>query len=143
MRALTSLFCGVIPILAACSSGGGGTTEPPPSQRPRNTIIATAANGFDPSHLNVAVGTTVSWQFEGVQHTVTFDAIEGAPESIPATADATIPRAFAQAGVFTYHCTIHSGMNGTVAVGQGGTDPVDPDDPDYSRTPNHPGHSGG
>jgi len=140
MRPLARLLCGVIPVVAACSSGGGGTTEPPTSQRPQNTIVATATNGFTPSRLNASVGATVSWQFEGVQHTVTFDAADGAPESIPATANATIPRAFPQAGVYTYHCTIHAGMNGTVAVGQGGYDPGDPDDPDYSSAPSHLGH---
>jgi plastocyanin len=143
MRALACLLCGTTTILAACSSGGGGTTEPPPSQRPKNTVVATATNGFTPASLNVSVGTTVNWQFEGVQHTVNFDAIDGAPENIPATANATVPRPFGQAGVFTYHCTIHSGMNGTVAVGQGGTDPTDPDDPGYSRTPSHPVRPGG
>jgi plastocyanin len=126
---------GVFTLLAACSSGGGGTTDPPTSQRPQNTIVATTQNGFTPTRLNVAVGTTVSWQFQGVQHTVTFDEVAGAPESIPSTANATVPRPFTEAGVFTYRCTIHEGMNGTVAVGLGGRDPDDPDDPGYSGNP--------
>jgi plastocyanin len=47
---------------------------------------------------------------------VTFTAATGVPADIATTANASVTRTFSTAGTFTYHCTIHPQMTGTVIV---------------------------
>jgi plastocyanin len=61
------------------------------------------------------MGTTVTWtNDDGVNHTVTSD--QGAFDSGPLATGQTFSQTFNQAGTFTYHCTIHPSMQGTVVV---------------------------
>jgi plastocyanin len=120
-------------MLAAC--GGGGSTAPAnssgnntgnqtgggstPVAPVANQIIAReTSNSFDPSSITVAVGTTISFTFQSVAHNVIFDAsANGRPADIPANnSNTTITRQFNTAGTFSYQCTIHAGMTGTVIV---------------------------
>jgi plastocyanin len=127
MKRLVFAGCATLLLFASACSGGGSTapatntgngtgTGTGTSQVPANTVIARAGNSFDPASLTVAVGTTISFTFESTAHNVAFDAVNGRPADIPTTANATVTRAFGTAGTFTYRCTIHSGMNGTVIV---------------------------
>ncbi|MEP7087524.1 MAG: Ig-like domain-containing protein, partial [Gemmatimonadota bacterium] len=82
-------------------------------------VQATTTLAFDPSNLTVArsSGTaSVTWHFQTVQHTVTWDATAGAEDDIPATASANIARNFTVAGTYHYHCAIHPSMTGVVTV---------------------------
>jgi plastocyanin len=127
MKRLVFAGCAALLLVASACSGGGSTAPATntgtgtgngtgTSQVPANTVIARAGNAFDPASLTVAVGTTISFTFESTGHNVTFDAVNGRPADIPTTANSTVTRAFGTAGTFTYRCTIHSGMNGTVIV---------------------------
>jgi plastocyanin len=78
------------------------------------SVTATAASTFDPSQVLVARNGSVTWTF-AMEHNVTFDG-SGAPANIPTTASGSVSRAFPNAGSFPYHCTLHTGMNGTVVV---------------------------
>jgi plastocyanin len=71
---------------------------------------------FTPGSLSVSVGTTVKWtNNDGVTHTVT--ANDGSSfDSGPIAAGASFSFKFMTAGTFNYHCTIHSGMTGTIVV---------------------------
>jgi plastocyanin len=92
-------------------SGSGNSSVPP------NTVIARAGIFFDPASLTVPVNTTVSFTFESVGHNVIFDAVNGRPADISGSnASTTITRVFTTPGTFTYHCTLHAGMNGTVVA---------------------------
>ena len=82
---------------------------------PSATVVATASSQFDPRQVAVTQGGTVTWNFN-LLHNVTFDNIPGAPANIPDKGTGSESRQFNTAGTFTYHCTIHSGMNGTVVV---------------------------
>jgi plastocyanin len=65
--------------------------------------------------VDIAAGGTVTWTFE-TRHNVTFSSVSGRPADIPNTSSGSVSRTFAQAGTFDYHCTIHTGMSGTVVV---------------------------
>lgn len=75
---------------------------------------------FSPSPDTVAAGTTVTFQFGNVAHTVTFDT-DGSPANISSLAlggvmEGDSSRTFPTAGTYTYHCSIHTYMMGTVVV---------------------------
>jgi plastocyanin len=109
-----------IVMMAACGGDGGlgyGVTPPgDESGDPATTnAVAVSDNQFTPSATQVAVGTTVKWTWSGnaSAHNVTF--ADGAASATQG-ANATYSRTFGTVGVFNYHCTIHSGMNGSVTV---------------------------
>lgn len=80
------------------------------------SVTATTSQTFDPATVTITHGGTVTWVFQSLTHNVTFDNVTGAPQDIGDTANQSIARTFPTAGTFTYHCTIHPGMNGTVVV---------------------------
>jgi plastocyanin len=70
---------------------------------------------FSPNAIRVAPGATVTWtNSDGIDHNVTF---AGAVGTIPAfkTGSKALQMPSA-AGSYTYSCTLHSGMNGSVQV---------------------------
>jgi len=76
---------------------------------------STGARIFNPASVEIAAGGTVTWTFTGT-HNVTFTTA-GAPANIPDTGTGgSAARTFPGAGTFTYTCTRHSNMNGTVVV---------------------------
>jgi plastocyanin len=102
--------------LAGCGSDSSlPTTQSPP---PANTVQATTSNTFNPSTLTVSVGTTVTFAFASVAHTVFFDgAPAGAPANITApTSNQSVTRTFGTAGSFPYNCHLHAGMSGRIVV---------------------------
>jgi plastocyanin len=119
-------------VVAACSSGGSSSTGPngAPVGGQSDTITATGStppnNGFgnssggeyyfSPSPDTVPAGTQVTFAFQDVAHTVTFDGGPVALPDIPATMDADSVRTFATAGTYTWHCSIHPYMHGTLVA---------------------------
>ncbi len=72
-------------------------------------------NTFNPSSITVAAGTTITWtNKDNTAHTVTSN--DGLFNSGNISAGSTFSRQFTSAGTISYHCTLHSGMNGTVVV---------------------------
>ena len=70
---------------------------------------------FTPITLTVVSGTTILWTNKDVvSHTVTSDA--GLFDSGPLKSGDTFSYTFSAAGTFTYHCSIHSTMVGSVIV---------------------------
>lgn len=115
-----------VALLAACGGGSsynsttgpttGGTSTTTTTTPPANTVIASASLAFNPTSLSVATGTTVTFTFEAVTHNVTFTAANGVPADIPNNSNTSVTRVFATAGTYSYHCTIHPQMTGTVMV---------------------------
>lgn len=79
--------------------------------------VSVGDNFFDPATTSVSAGDTVYFIWAGVaQHNVIFDAVAGAPANCPLTSGGVCTRVFTTVGVFTYGCTVHPGMNGSVMV---------------------------
>ncbi len=91
-----------------------------PSARAHAAVQVTIQNfAFSPAHLSVAPGTTVTWtNKDSVAHTVTSDT-SAWPDSGSVNTGQTFSFTFKKAGTYTYHCSIHPSMVGTVTVGAG------------------------
>ncbi|MDB4875798.1 MAG: blue (type 1) copper domain protein [Gemmatimonadetes bacterium] len=139
-RLKIAALCALVMAIAGCGGAGsasssGGPTTPtgtqpgggtPTSGSPNTVTIADLS--FAPGTVNVAVGTTVTWQWAAcsdtgyggyggcVSHNVTFD--DGSNIASATQANGAFSRTFASAGTFKYHCTIHgaAAMSGAVVV---------------------------
>lgn len=71
---------------------------------------------FSPADLTVNLGDTVVWtNKDSVAHTVTSDS--GTELDSPQIPNGqTYSHKFATAGTFTYHCSLHPSMKGTITV---------------------------
>ena len=73
-------------------------------------------HAFDPTQLNVGVGTTVTWTNEDTEaHTVTAD--NGLFDSGVLAPGESYSTWLGGSGTVTYHCDIHPDMKGSVVVG--------------------------
>jgi plastocyanin len=77
-------------------------------------VSATTGDQFVPAQVTIARNGTVTWSFAKL-HNVTFNTANS-PTNITEQSSGTASRTFPTAGMFAYHCTLHSGMNGTVEV---------------------------
>jgi plastocyanin len=107
--------------VAACGGGGSDTTAPPltpttPANPIATSSVSLQSNLFNPADIVVSPSAVVTFtNNDGISHNVVF-----ANQGIASIADwssgnrtATMP---VTPGTYTYTCTIHAGMNGTVKV---------------------------
>ncbi len=101
----------IVMFLAACGSAaapGGGSSS---------TSVTISNFAFVPATLTVKVGTTVTWTNQDtVAHTVASDAGDWISSNLAQGQSYT--HTFDTAGTFTYHCSIHPNMKGTIVVTQ-------------------------
>jgi plastocyanin len=110
----------VIVALTAAACGSDDTSNPStPTATPDVTINIQANNGaqsYAPNPATARVGQTVAWQnVDTITHTATQDGGSFQTGNIAAGATST-PIMMSAAGTFTYHCSIHPGMVGTLTV---------------------------
>jgi plastocyanin len=105
-------------VLVGCgsssSSSSGAPTATTASTGGQTTTVVLKNIAFTPAAMHIHVGDTVTWEWKDspVPHNVTF-----ATFSSPTQDSGTFSHRFDSAGTFTYSCTIHTQMTGTVTVG--------------------------
>ena len=109
-------------LIVSCGGRGNstnyGTNPPPPSPPPPGGSLHMHAVSiqnfaFTPASLAVAAGDTVRWtNNDGTTHTVTSDT--GSELSGQLSSGQSYLHVFSAAGNFTYHCSIHTYMMGSV-----------------------------
>jgi len=96
--------------LAACSDSTGS------SSGGHGNAITVSNNVFNPSPDTAAVGVvTFTWSNASNSHNVTWLTGPTTPANSSTMTTGTYQATLAL-GTYTYHCTIHSGMNGTIVV---------------------------
>ena len=128
-------------VLAGCAStsgttsgtttGGTSSAAPTATTAPAATattavnatsvkIIGASGNySFSPASVTVKVGDTVTWtNNSNVPHTTTSDASSAVAWDSSAidTGGGTFSFVFTKAGSYTYHCSFHPFMHGTIIV---------------------------
>jgi plastocyanin len=91
---------------------GGTTGTTTPTQSASVTITD---NMFTPTNVTILKGGTVTWTWDNTYnaHNVTFDSGETSGDM---SGVSSYQKTFASSGTFTFRCTNHSGMTGTVVV---------------------------
>lgn len=104
--------------LAGCSKDSSnpyGTSSSPPPPTPSPNTVSMYAMAFSPANITIAKNTTITWQNnDGVAHTSTSDT--GAWDTGNIGAGQSKTTTFSTAGTFSYHCSYHSMMTGTITV---------------------------
>jgi plastocyanin len=104
------------------SSGGGGCSIGKAGASGLGSagtkVSATDQLQFSPASQTAKVGQVVEWSNTGsVPHTITFDASNAqCLNDALINPGATWEVKFTAPGTYTYKCTIHPGMNGTLTV---------------------------
>ncbi len=96
-------------LLAAC-----GSAVPSPRPVTDGPMIELRDDRFHPALLEVPAGTTVTWWWNDATfggHDLVSDAF-----SVPEQTSGTFADRFDTPGTFTYKCTLHNGMTGTIVV---------------------------
>lgn len=120
-------FRTVTALLILLSLGCGGSTSVPSSPSPvlpavplTTVSIVMGASGlttaaYAPNPVRLALGSAVTWiNNDNITHTSTADG--GAWNSGTIAPGRTFSRTFTTAGTFSYRCTLHAGMVGTIEV---------------------------
>ena len=96
--------------------GGGGGTGPTVT-----TSVTVSNDFFDPASNQVSPGATVTWTWAGgslLGHNVTFASSAVSAPSVTQTTGTFQVVMPTTTGAYSYQCTIHAGMNGSVTVAQ-------------------------
>ena len=89
---------------AACAEVASGTVT-----------VNIEGNAYSPDPVTASVGDAIQWtNGDSVPHTATLDEGDCGTEMI--AAGATLGLTFNAAGTYTYHCTVHPEMTGTIEV---------------------------
>ena len=108
----------------ACAARGGqmtsqtdtnGCQTAPQCVIPNQVIIKD--NSYSPAELTITKGARVFWKNDdSVEHTVTFDSNQFYMINYKIQPGIEVSDYFNIAGTYTYHCSIHPSMKGTIIV---------------------------
>ncbi|MGZ7194174.1 MAG: cupredoxin domain-containing protein [Halobacteriota archaeon] len=113
--ALIVIGCATVVIAGCTSSSTPSPSSGPVTSTATQNSVAIQNYAFNPSTLTIQKGANVTWKNEdSVQHDVVSDA--SAFSSPLLNKGETYTRQFNSSGTFSYHCTPHSYMKGTIIV---------------------------
>ncbi|MGA9869969.1 MAG: cupredoxin family copper-binding protein [Rhodococcus sp. (in: high G+C Gram-positive bacteria)] len=106
---------GAVALLVAGAVAGCSSPAPEQAAAPVPNQVTVADMSYSPADITVGVGDTVTWVFDdgGMAHDVVAD--DKAFRS-PLAKSGSYSFTFTEPGTFTYHCTPHPDMVGTVTV---------------------------
>jgi plastocyanin len=115
---------------AACGSSDDAASADTAAPKANGPSVSTALLAFDPETVTVSKGQTVTWVGgDNITHVLVEGTYQVGSDKL--RTEQTDDKAFSlrlskkgqqvshtydKAGTFTYYCTIHHGMNGTVVV---------------------------
>ncbi len=125
-RALNFLAAGAVALAVTACGGGESTTDNAAGSAASAATTATTLAGpvevtisnfkFEPVSVTVSVGQKLNFVNKDAQgHTATSDN-PGAFDSQSIAAGASTPVTLTSPGTYTYHCSFHPFMKGTVVV---------------------------
>ncbi len=86
-------------------------------------IVSIAVYAYAPASVSIVEGDIVQWNWDGpdVDHSVTSDPGSGESfdSGVKKKEGASFTYYFAKAGTYSYHCTVHDTMKGTITVAPG------------------------
>ncbi len=123
-RVLLGSAC-VILLVLTCAFSGCMSSQSPQTTTPATPTPGAGLNSvmiknfaFSPATLTIKTGTTVTWMNQdGAPHTIASD-----PGSVVAFTSESLANGasyqftFNQTGTYSYYCTIHPSMKGTIIV---------------------------
>jgi plastocyanin len=114
------LTFGILLAALAVTAGCGSSSPSSPTTATADVtiqILGDRANqSFSPNPTAMRVGQSVAWHnADSITHDATQDAAGFVTGNINASATSA-PITMSTAGTFTYHCSIHPGMVGTITV---------------------------
>jgi len=99
--------------IISCGKNSGYTS--PMNNVPATNMVSIVNMSFSPASLSVTAGTTITWtNNDNTTHTVTAD--DNSFDSGNIAPGTKYSRLFSAAGTYTYHCTIHPMMKGTIVA---------------------------
>ena len=114
-------------LIIACMAAGCSSSQTPPAPAATAAPLASRGGGdtiaiknfaFDPTPLTVKTGTVITWvNQDGALHTIVSDT--GSPTAFSSDSLSTgvsYKFTFTQPGTYTYHCSNHPSMKGTIIV---------------------------
>jgi plastocyanin len=112
-----SLLALTVAALAGCGGGGSDTASAPAASSSQSDSTITITDfKFAPRTLKVRHGAQIKiTNSDGVAHTLTADDGQSFDSGTVATGDSATIRV-AEAGRFSYHCTIHPFMKGELVA---------------------------
>lgn len=94
---------------AACGTSGGDDG----SAMLKGPVVVVKDSEFGPNNITVKAGEVVTWQFSDgfTRHNVV-----GQDFASKTQRNGTFTHTFSQPGTYSYRCTLHDGMTGTITV---------------------------
>jgi len=114
-----SIAFATIVIQLSCSQAPAAKASAPASQPTSQPAVTVKIDNFtfQPKELEVAVGTTVTWQnADDVPHTATSRDDPQLFDSGALDTDDKFSFTFTKPGKYTYYCKVHPHMTGVVTV---------------------------
>lgn len=110
IRSLAALLAAAA--LTAAGAACGAAEAPEDAPTVDTADVAVVDNAFEPVNARIEAGETVTWTWEGDnRHDVSFDDFSSEIQR-----DGTFTHTFEDPGAYSYVCTIHPNMRGTVVV---------------------------